>query len=138
QELKEFTLLWCFGCRDSIASRSPVLPSMEHPMTRNLIRSVASLFSILALVAAIGTASAQPASGPVTLFNNVRVFDGKNHSLSKPTNVLVRGNLIERISEAPIPTDRAATTTIIDGGGRTLMPGLIDNHWHAMLARVTP
>src|SRR5690606_33822463 len=23
---------------------------------------------------------------------------------------------------------------IIDGGGRTLMPGLIDAHWHAMLA----
>ena len=107
-------------------------------MTRNLIRSVASLFSVLALVAAIGTASAQPASGPVTLFNNVRVFDGKNHSLSKPTNVLVRGNLIERISESPIAVDRSATTQIIDGGGRTLMPGLIDNHWHAMLARVTP
>src|SRR4029453_7010085 len=27
---------------------------------------------------------------------------------------------------------------IIDGGGRTLMPGLIDNHWHAMMIRVTP
>ena len=73
-----------------------------------------------------------------TLFNNVRVFDGKGTSLSKPTNVLVRGNVIERISEAPIATDRMATTQIIDGGGRTLMPGLIDNHWHAMLASVTP
>src|SRR5690606_17631317 len=61
-----------------------------------------------------------------------------NHSLSNPTNVLVRGNLIERISESPIAVDRSATTQIIDGGGRTLMPGLIDNHWHAMLARVTP
>ena len=51
---------------------------------------------------------------------------------------LVRGNVIERISEAPIATDRMATTTIIAGGGRTLMPGLIDNHWHAALARITP
>ena len=27
---------------------------------------------------------------------------------------------------------------IVAGGARTLMPGLIDNHWHAMLARTTP
>jgi imidazolonepropionase-like amidohydrolase len=37
----------------------------------------------------------------------------------------VRGNQIERISEGPIPTDRRATTVLIDGGGRTLTPGLI-------------
>ena len=86
----------------------------------------------------IGPSHAQQPDPATTLFNNVRVFDGKGTSLSKPTNVLVRGNLIERISEAPIATDRMATTQIIDGGGRTLMPGLIDNHWHAMLASVTP
>jgi imidazolonepropionase-like amidohydrolase len=49
----------------------------------------------------------------------------------------VRGNLIERISTSPVPTDRSATTVIIDGGGRTLMPGLIDAHWHTMLVRPT-
>ena len=58
--------------------------------------------------------------------------------MSEPTNVLVWGKLIDRISRTPIPVDRGATTTIVDGGGRTLMPGLIDNHWHAMLARTTP
>jgi imidazolonepropionase-like amidohydrolase len=49
--------------------------------------------------------------------------------------VLVRGNRIERISSTPIPTDRRADTVLIDGGGRTLMPGLIDAHWHTMLVR---
>ena len=82
--------------------------------------------------------SAHAQDRPVTLFNNVRIFDGKSAALSAPSNVLVRGNLIERISTAPIPVDRRADTRIIDGGGRTLMPGLIDNHWHAMLARDTP
>jgi imidazolonepropionase-like amidohydrolase len=105
-------------------------------MTCTFVRIAASLLTVF--TAASSNALAQQASGPVTLFNNVRVFDGKSSSLSKPTNVLVRGNLIERISEAPIPTDRAATTTIVDGGGRTLMPGLIDAHWHAALIRVTP
>jgi imidazolonepropionase-like amidohydrolase len=84
------------------------------------------------------TAHAQAGDAAVTLFNNVRVFDGKGTALSGPANVLVRGNLIERISPAPIPVDRSPTTRIIDGGGRTLMPGLIDVHWHAMLIRATP
>jgi imidazolonepropionase-like amidohydrolase len=74
---------------------------------------------------------------PVTLFENVHVFDGKSDVLSESTNVLVRGNLIEKISRDPIPVDRSATTTIIAGNGRTLMPGLIDAHWHAMLIRPT-
>jgi imidazolonepropionase-like amidohydrolase len=81
---------------------------------------------------------AQDVQPTIVLFQNVRVFDGKSGTLSGPSNVLVRGNKIERISTAPIPTDRSAKTQIIDGGGRTLMPGLIDVHWHAMLIRVTP
>ena len=76
--------------------------------------------------------------GAVTLFQNVRIFDGKSSTLSGPRNVLVRGNQIERISTGPIPTDRSATTVLIDGGERTLMPGLIDVHWHTMLVRPTP
>ena len=36
----------------------------------------------------------------------------------------------------PIPTDRRADTVIIDGAGRTLMPGLIDAHTHIMFATV--
>ena len=72
------------------------------------------------------------------LFQNVRIFDGRNGALSAPTNVLIRGNTIERITSADIPTDRSAGTTIINGNGRTLMPGLSDMHWHAMLVRPTP
>src|SRR5690242_18139778 len=70
----------------------------------------------------------------VTVFSNVRIFDGKSGELSGPSNVLVRGNKIEKISTAPIPTDRRADTTLINGNGNTLMPGLIDAHWHTMLA----
>ncbi|MET4260444.1 imidazolonepropionase-like amidohydrolase [Bradyrhizobium sp. S3.12.5] len=74
----------------------------------------------------------------VTIFENVRIFDGKNPSLSAPSNVLVRGNIIERITTDQIPADRRADTQIIPGGGRVLMPGLSDMHWHAMLVRPTP
>jgi imidazolonepropionase-like amidohydrolase len=78
-----------------------------------------------------------PPGGSVTLFQNVRIFDGKSGGLAAPRNVLVRGNKIERISTAPIATDPSDSTVLIDGGGRTLMPGLIDMHWHTMLVRPT-
>jgi imidazolonepropionase-like amidohydrolase len=81
---------------------------------------------------------AQDVQPTVVLFQNVRIFDGKSATVSVPSNVLVRGNKIERISTAPIPRDRSANTQIIEGGGRTLMPGLIDAHWHAMLIRPNP
>jgi imidazolonepropionase-like amidohydrolase len=81
---------------------------------------------------------AQDVQPTIVLFQNVRVFDGKSATLSVPSNVLVRGNKIEHISTAPIPTDRSAKTQIIEGRGRTLMPGLIDAHWHAMLIRADP
>jgi imidazolonepropionase-like amidohydrolase len=81
---------------------------------------------------------APSADGGTTLFQNVRIFDGRNAALSAPSNVLVHGNKIEMISAQPIAADRRADTRIIDGGGRTLMPGLSDVHWHAMLIRSTP
>jgi imidazolonepropionase-like amidohydrolase len=87
------------------------------------------------------TAFAQPQSvEPSTpiLFENVRIFDGKSDTLSAGMNVLVRGNTIDKISKDPIPSDLSAITKIIAGGGRTLMPGLIDMHWHTMLVRPTP
>src|SRR5215813_717797 len=92
----------------------------------------------LALFWALPLAAQNPASEPVTLFRNVRIFDGKSGTLSAPSHLLVRGNKIEKISTTPLPVDRRADTVLIDGGGRTLMPGLIDVHWHAMLIRSTP
>jgi imidazolonepropionase-like amidohydrolase len=77
---------------------------------------------------------AAPVGGGVTLFQNVRIFDGKSTALSAPSNVLVRGNTIERISANPITVDMNANVRVIAGQGRVLMPGLIDAHWHAFMA----
>ncbi len=93
---------------------------------------VLSLFIFGCLASAAPAQDSQPSA---VLFEDVRVFDGKSATLSGPTNVLVRGNKIEKISTAPIPVDRTGNTRIITGGGRTLMPGLIDMHWHTMLVR---
>jgi len=99
------------------------------------------IFAAALLLMAVGLASAAraqgnpPANAAATLFENVRIFDGKGGQLSAPSNVLVRGNRIERISTTGIAIDQGAGTVLIAGGGRTLMPGLIDMHWHTMFVR---
>jgi imidazolonepropionase-like amidohydrolase len=73
-------------------------------------------------------------SGRPTLFQNVRIFDGRSATLSAPSNVLVSGNSIGRISAEPIPVGTNADIRVVAGEGRVLMPGLIDAHWHAFMA----
>jgi imidazolonepropionase-like amidohydrolase len=94
--------------------------------------------SILAAVLCLAHAAHAAEPPALTLFENVRIFDGKSDTLSASANVLVRGNTIEVISRDPIPIDGSPSVKTIAGGGRTLMPGLIDAHWHAMLVRPTP
>jgi len=63
------------------------------------------------------------------LINHANIFDGENEQLSNGMSVLVEGNEISRIAKS-ISTPPGAT--VIDAGGKVLMPGLIDNHYHAM------
>jgi len=83
-----------------------------------------------------GNTQQQPQSA--VLFQNVRIFDGTSSELKPSSNVLVVGNTIRTISTAPIADPPDVTLTRIEGGGRTLMPGLIDAHWHAMMIRANP
>ena len=64
------------------------------------------------------SADAQDRSA-ITVIENVRIFDGTHPTLAAPSNVLIRDNIIEKISTSPIPTDRRADTQIIEGGGRS-------------------
>ncbi|HEY7338219.1 MAG TPA: amidohydrolase family protein [Bryobacteraceae bacterium] len=106
-------------------------------------RAAAALGVCVAMHAQVGDLGVQPpASRPnqppaaqnATLFLNVRVFDGRNATLSPPSSVLVKGNTIERVSTSPIDASAIENVTVIDGQGRVLMPGLIDAHWHAFMA----
>jgi imidazolonepropionase-like amidohydrolase len=64
---------------------------------------------------------------PQVLFEDVRVFDGTTDRLSQPTSVLVENNLIKSVGSG---AGAGPPAVRIDGGGRTLMPGLIDSHVH--------
>ena len=108
---------------------------MSTPTRRSFLRLAQGAVAAASIGATCAHAQERTA---VIVFENVRIFDGTRPSLSAPSNVLVRGNIIEKISTSPIPTDRRADTQVVAGGGRVLMPGLSDMHWHAMMARPTP
>jgi imidazolonepropionase-like amidohydrolase len=90
---------------------------------------------LAALLFLTGPAWAQKTEPQVTLFTNVNVFDGVNDKLIRNANVLVEGEFIKTVSTDSI---KAAGATVIDGGGRTLMPGLIYMHEHLMLQASGP
>ena len=106
--------------------------------SRVQIAALTALLAALCFPTAAGAEPAPPAAQSTVLFQDVRIFDGKSGSLSAPANVLVRGNKIDKISTGPIAIDDSAGVTTINGRGKTLMPGLIDVHWHAMLVRPNP
>ena len=98
--------------------------------TKSRAALVALTLTLVALLAAAGVtraADAEEEKAPVRLlFTNVNVWDGTSDGLVK-ADVLVEGNLIKQVA-AGIRTPDGAQ--VIDGGGRTLIPGLIDMHSH--------
>jgi imidazolonepropionase-like amidohydrolase len=70
-------------------------------------------------------ASGLSAGAQTTLFRNVRLFDGER--AAGPRDVLVRDGVIAGVASK---IDAPADATVVDGTGKTLLPGLIDAHTH--------
>jgi imidazolonepropionase-like amidohydrolase len=86
-----------------------------------------------AFAAGSGSTAARPAASPARIaFTNARLFDGKADALLRDFRVVVQGRTIAAVEPAQSALD--GDVRIVDCGGRVLMPGLIDAHWHAMLA----
>ncbi len=64
----------------------------------------------------------------LTLFTNARIVDGTAATRPDPVNVLIESNRIREVGKG-VTSDEAK---VIDLGGRTLMPGLIDAHVHVV------
>lgn len=65
------------------------------------------------------------------LFTNASLLDGSEDRAVPGMNVLVEGETIREVSDKPISAPGA---NVIDLGGKTLMPGLIDGHVHVIAA----
>ena len=66
-----------------------------------------------------------------TIFKNVNVFNGTDNKLIKGCNIIVEKNKIKDACTKTVTS--AEGDTVIDGKGRTLMPGLSDAHVHLIL-----
>jgi imidazolonepropionase-like amidohydrolase len=96
-------------------------------MKNRKLLSASLLCSLLAAWALPAASEDQPQ----TLFTNINIFDGSSDTLATNKRVLVEGNLIKTIGDETLKANSDAT--VVDGGGRTLMPGLIEAHAHLML-----
>lgn len=61
------------------------------------------------------------------LIKNVNVFDGVHEDLQMDVDLLIEDNLIKQIGKGLA----ADGSKVIDARGKTLIPGLIDMHWHS-------
>lgn len=63
----------------------------------------------------------------LALIKNVYIFNGKDET-PKRGNILIKNDLIAKVSSQPISVEGNAT--VIDGKGQYVIPGLIDAHVH--------
>ena len=105
-------------------------------MLNKIIRAIGIALFVLTSLPAFaagggGTSGNYGETAGNTLFTNVNIFNGTENKLYKGMNVLVEGKTISSISSNTITASDG--TTVIDGGGKTLMPGMIDGHAHLMI-----
>ncbi|WP_315139886.1 amidohydrolase family protein [Achromobacter marplatensis] len=67
------------------------------------------------------------------LFKNANLLDPLQADLLEGHHVLVEDGLIKEVSDKPLSS---ASAQVIDAGGRTLMPGLIDLHVHVLATQL--
>jgi imidazolonepropionase-like amidohydrolase len=67
-------------------------------------------------------------------FKNLEILDPEAGELHGGHELVVEGDKIREVSSEPI---QLAAAKVIDCGGRTLMPGLIDSHVHVVLSEVS-
>ena len=113
----------------------PALRSAERRLTLELSRR-GMLSGAAGAIVGLGLVSrAQAAAMPPIVFTNVRVFDGRSPNLRGGVHVLIEDAKIKDVASGSPGAPEGAR--LIDCGGNVLMPGLIDAHWHALLAGLT-
>ena len=109
--------------------------ALTRRIDRDLSRRgfIAGAGASVASLALFGQAKAQTVqvSRPIT-FTNFRLFDGRDRNLRDGLRLLVEGNRITAVAQGDQGAPDGAQ--VIDCGGRVIMPGLIDAHWHALFA----
>lgn len=134
-----------FTCDPAERPGGPALSSCAccRPLLRRAGERIARGLSRRGVVAGVGGSLAtlglvKPAraadrrAGPPLVFRNFLLFDGKSSGLRPGLRLLVEGEHIRDVAAGDQGAPENART--IDCGGRVVMPGLIDAHWHTVFA----
>ncbi len=93
--------------------------------------------AVLGMFAGFGLAPrevrAQTPGRPM-LLTNLRLFDGTTLEMQSGRDILIEGG---RIAALPAAGQGPQDAEVIDCGGRSVIPGLIDAHWHSTLVAVS-
>lgn len=63
-----------------------------------------------------------------TLIKNVNIFDGHNSELRRNASIVIDDNIVYEICKGEVSED--CFDMVIDGAGRTAMPGMVESHVH--------
>src|ERR1700722_9403091 len=122
----------CLCCRGE-------LQSLTRRITADLSRRgfVAGIGASIAALGLPRKAGAQAASGPTPpiVLTNFLLFDGKSSALRGGLALIIEGGRVKAVATGNPAGPEGART--IDCGGRVVMPGLIDAHWHCMFAALS-
>ncbi|WP_374299547.1 amidohydrolase family protein [Paracoccus sp. (in: a-proteobacteria)] len=110
-----------------------IMRRIEADLSRR--QMLGGMAAVVGMFAGFGLApaKAQAPARPV-LLTNLRLFDGETLSLREGVGILIDAG---RIAALPARGQGPQDAQVIDCGGRAVIPGLIDTHWHATLASVS-
>lgn len=123
------------GCACGAPSTLAAYRRLEADISRR--QMIGGMGAVLGMFAGFGLApgwAAAPGRQRPLLLTNLRLFDGRNLRLRDDVDVLVDGG---KILDLPARGQGPEEAERIDCGGRAVIPGLIDSHWHATLTSVT-
>ena len=123
------TTICCIG-RPCSRSGAIDMNTVNKKLTRLFI---STLFLVISAPVGAGghdQRAVEKAKIKLTLIRNVRVWEGNDDELTAAQNVLVENNLIKTLNA----DDSVDGADVIDGGGRIMIPGIIEAHGHLALS----
>ncbi len=130
EPLSDGQALGCPCCRPEIQTLTRRINAKLS--RRGFVAGAGAAIAGLGLANSARAQVAQPAPQPPIALTNFLLFDGKSGALRGGLSLLIEGGRIKSIATGSPAAPEGARA--IDCGGRVVVPGLIDAHWHSVFA----
>jgi imidazolonepropionase-like amidohydrolase len=122
--------LGCLCCRPEIQTLTRRINAKLS--RRGFVAGAGAAIAGLGLARSARAQIAPPGQEPPIALTNFLLFDGKSGGLRVGLSLLIEGGRIKSIATGSPAAPEGARP--IDCGGRVVVPGLIDAHWHSVFA----